>query len=363
MIIARYLIKEIAQTLFGVSLVLMLVGLSGQLVGVFSEVAEGTLSVNTVMLALGLKSLNMLMVVLPLSLYLAILMTLSRLYQSNEMAAISASGISQLYIIRIVLSFALLFSIFVGIFSLQIIPWSNGVQQEISIKNERKSELEGMIAGRFREMSAGKGVMYVEGINDERTNMEGVFLQQQLENNSELIIRANKGHRKTDPKSGDSFMVLEDGVRYQRTRNKLNYTIIEFEQHGVRVGEKETGGKQKRYYSLPTLQLIKYSTPWHKAEFHSRLSPIFLCLLLSVLAVPLSQTSPRQGRYLRLGLGLFVYIVVTNLISIGKTWITLGKIPSYFGFWWIYILMLILIIILLIQQTGIRYIFLKENNK
>ncbi|MDH5395914.1 MAG: LptF/LptG family permease, partial [Gammaproteobacteria bacterium] len=84
MIIARYLIKEIAQTLFGVSLVLMLIGLSGQLVGVFADVAEGTLSVNTVFIVLGIKSLSMLMVVLPLSLYLAVLMTLSRLYQNNE---------------------------------------------------------------------------------------------------------------------------------------------------------------------------------------------------------------------------------------------------------------------------------------
>ena len=132
MIIARYLIKEIAQTLFGVVLVLMLVGLSGQLVGVFSEVAEGTLSVNTVMLVLGLKSLAMLIVILPLSLFLAVLMTLSRFYQNNEMAAISASGISQLYIVQVVLSFAFLFAIVVGILSFQIIPWANTCWCDVS---------------------------------------------------------------------------------------------------------------------------------------------------------------------------------------------------------------------------------------
>ena len=163
MIIARYLIKEIAQTLFAVCLILMLVGLSGQLVGVFSDVAEGTLSVNTVMIVLGLKSLSMLMVILPLSLYLAVLMTLSRFYQNNEMAAISASGISQLYIVRVVLSFAFLFSIIVGIFSLQVTPWANALIQELNIKAENASELEGLVAGRFREIASGGGVLYVEG--------------------------------------------------------------------------------------------------------------------------------------------------------------------------------------------------------
>ena len=362
MIIARYIIKEIAQTLFGVALVLMLVGLSGQLVGVFSEVAAGVLSVNTVMLALGLKSLDMLMVVLPLSLYLAVLMTLSRFYQNNEMAAIFASGISQLYLVRIVLSFAFLFSIIVGIMSLQVMPWSSGIQQQIKIKNENKSELEGMSAGRFREMSAGKGVMYVEGINDDRTKMEGVFIQQQLDNNAELIIRANRGKRQLDEKSGDSFMVLEDGVRYQRTQNKLDYTIIEFEQHGVRVHEKSDFANVSKSVSMPTLELLKQEHPAYIAEFHSRLAPIFLCLLLAALAVPLSQTSPRQGRYFRLGFGLVIYIVLTNFISIGESWIMYGKVPSIVGLWWIYLIMLFVIVFLLMQQLGFRYLFAGKNN-
>jgi len=361
MIIARYLIKEIAQTLFGVALVLMLVGLSGQLVGVFSDVAAGTLSVNTVMLVLGLKSLAMLMVILPLSLFLAVLMTLSRFYQNNEMAAISASGISQLYIVQIVLSFAFLFSIVVGIFSFQIIPWANTVQQEVTAKAANASELEGMSAGRFREVSAGVGVMYVEEMNDEHTQMQGVFLQQRLENNGELVIRANKGHRKIDSQTGDKFMVLEDGVRYQRTQGKLDYTVIEFEQHGVRIHEKGSAVKNKKHTAIPTLELIKKSQPIYKAEFHSRLAPIFLCLLLAALAVPLSQTSPRQGRYLRLGLGLLVYIMVTNLISIGKSWIAAGTVPSAVGLWWVHAIMLVLLIVLLMQQVGFRYLIFTKH--
>ena len=365
MIIARYLIKEIAQTLFGVALVLMLVGLSGQLVGVFSDVAAGTLSVNTVMLVLGLKSLAMLMVILPLSLFLAVLMTLSRFYQNNEMAAISASGISQLYIVQVVLSFAFLFSIVVGIFSFQIIPWANTVQQEVAAKAANTSELEGMSAGRFREVSAGVGVMYVEEMNEEHSEMQGVFLQQRLENNAELVIRADKGHRKIDSQTGDKFMVLEDGVRYQRTEGQLDYTIIEFEEHGVRIKEKGSAVNNKKHTAIPTLELIKRSELIYKAEFHSRLAPIFLCLLLAAIAVPLSQTSPRQGRYLRLGIGLLVYIMVTNLISIGKSWIIYAKVPAIVGLWWVHGMMLLLVVVLLMQQMGFRYLFLSksENTK
>ena len=363
MIIARYLIKEIAQTLFAVCLVLMLIGLSGQLVKVFSDVAAGTLSVNTVMMVLGLKSLKMLLVVLPLSLYLAVLMTLGRFYQNNEMAAISASGISQIYIVQVVLSFAFLFSIMVGIFSFQITPWANGMYQEVFTKSKSSSELEGMSAGRFKEASAGAGVIYVEGFNDKHTQMQGVFIQQRLKNNAELVIRANTGYREINSETGDQFMVLENGVRYQRTYGKLDYTVIEFERHGVRIGEKSSVTKYKKHTAIPTLELIKKNEPVYRAELHSRLSPVLLSLLLAALAVPLSQTSPRQGSYIRLGLGLLMYIVFTNLLQVGKSWITQDKVPAVVGLWWVYAIMLCLVIALLMHQLGFRYLFSSEKNK
>lgn len=158
-------------------------------------------------------------------------------------------------------------------------------------------------------------------------------------------------------------MVLEDGVRYQRTRDKLDYTVIEFEQHGVRIHEQASTKSYKKHIEIPTLELIKKDGLIYKAEFHSRLAPILLCLLLSALAVPLSQTSPRQGSYLRLGIGLLVYIVVTNLIGIGKTWITQGTVPSMVGLWWVHSILLIVVIILLMQQFGFRYLFFKNKSK
>jgi len=262
--------------------------------------------------------------------------------------------------LQTVLSFAFLFSIVVGIFSLQVTPWANGLKQKIEVKAENSSELEGMAAGRFREMSAGVGVMYVEGLNEEHSEMQGVFLQQRLKKNTELVIRAEKGKHEINEQTGDRFMVLEKGVRYQKTRGKLDYTVIEFEQHGVRIHEKSNLSKQKKHTAVPTLDLIKKDAAIYKSELHSRLAPIFLCLLLSALAVPLSQTSPRQGRYLRLGLGLVVYIVFTNLINIGKTWIVNGKVPVEVGLWWVHASMLALVIFLLIQQTGFRYFFSRK---
>lgn len=360
MIIARYLIKEITQTLFGVCLILMLIGLSGQLVGLFAEVTAGNLSVNTVMIVLGLKTLKMLLVIFPLSLYLSVLMTLSQLYQNNEMAAISSCGISQTYILRAVLSIALLFAFLVGTFSLQIVPWANLLQQKIVTSSKNSSDLEGMAAGRFKEMSSGVGVMYIEEINKERTELQNVFIQRKVKNN-ETIIRANKGRQMIDASTGDRFMILEKGVRFEAGAGKKDYTVVEFEKHGVRISEKTEAKIQKKFTAMPTLDLLKGESAAHKAELHSRMAPIFLCLLLAALAVPLSKTSPRQGRYARLGLGLIIYIVFNNFIYVGKNWINLGTVSQSVGLWWVHASLLLLIIFLFMQQTGFKYLFSKKN--
>lgn len=358
MIITRYLIKEIAQTLFGVCLVLMLIGLSGQLVGLFAEVTAGNLSINTVMIVLGLKTLKMLLVIFPLSLYLSVLMTLSQLYKNNEMAALSACGISQLYILRAVISIALLFSIFVGMLSLQIVPWANFLQQQIVDKSKNSSDFEGMTAGRFREMSSGVGVMYIENINEERTQLEKVFIQRKM-NKKDTIIRSNSAHQMIDELTGDRFMILENGVRFEGGLEKQGYTVIEFEKHGVRIREKINVNMQKEHKSMTTLDLLKGKHVTHKAELHSRMAPIFLCLLLAALAVPLSQTSPRQGRYARLGLGLLIFMAFSNFVYVGKNWINFGKVSPAIGLWWVHALLLILVIFLFLHQTGFKYFFNK----
>ena len=358
MIIARYLIKEISQTLFGVCLILMLIGLSGQLVGLFAEVTAGNLSINTVMVVLGLKTLKMLLVIFPLSLYLSVLMTLSQLYKNNEMAAISSCGISQMYILRAVLSIALLFAIIVGTFSLQIVPWANLLQQQIVAQSKSSSDLEGMTAGRFIEMSSGVGVMYIENINEERTQLENVFIQRKMKG-KETVIRSTNGHQMVDEATGDRFMVLENGVRFEGGVGKDGYSIIEFEKHGVRIKENISVATQKKYTAMPTQELLKGKSKAHKAELHSRIAPVFLCLLLAALAVPLSQTSPRQGRYTRLGLGLLIYIVFTNFIYVGKNWINLGTVSPTLGLWWVHAILLMLVIFLFLQQTGFKYLFSK----
>ena len=57
-------------------------------------------------------------------------------------------------------------------------------------------------------------------------------------------------------------------------------------------------------------------------------------LLLALMALHMSNSSPREGRFGRLVLGLLVYAVYVNMISLGHVWLIDGKVPSFMGLWW-----------------------------
>ena len=109
-IISRYLIKEVLYTLLGVTSVLFMIFLSGQLVALYTMAASGNLQVKAILTTLGLQSIANLVFVLPLSFYIAILLAFNRLYRDNEMVVLEACGISQWKVLRAVLAFAGVFA-------------------------------------------------------------------------------------------------------------------------------------------------------------------------------------------------------------------------------------------------------------
>ena len=88
------------------------------------------------------------------------------------------------------------------------------------------------------------------------------------------------------------------------------------------------------------------------AELHWRFGIPLATVVLAIIAVPLSRTQPRQGRYSRLIIGLLVFIVYFNLLIAGKAWIEQGRVIAPLGLWWVHGGMLIAGLSLLAVQNG-----------
>ncbi len=347
-IINRYLIKEVVLTFVGVTTVLLLIFVSGQLVTLYGKAASGGIEASAVLQILGLKSIGNMVFILPLSFYIAILLAFSRLYKDNEMVVLAACGIGPMAILRGVLSLALVFAIVVGGLALFLAPWAESQSEIIIKKHEATTDVKSLGSGRFKELSKGEGVVYVQEFDEDNLKMKRIFMQHRLKDKNS-IVSAESGHRMDNKENGDQFLVLENGQRHEGPMEDGQTAVIRFANHGIRLEKKPEKEIRLRQKSVSSTFLWYRGQDRDTAELQWRISAAISSFLLTILAVPLSKTSARQGRYAKLAIALLIFIIYSNLLSVSRAWLNKSVISPYIGLWWVHILILLLAIFLFIR--------------
>ncbi|WP_455374669.1 LPS export ABC transporter permease LptF [Kaarinaea lacus] len=356
MIIDRYLISEIVQTMAAVLFVLLLIFMGRYFAIFLADAAAGEITGGVVLDLLLLRTLSALNLMLPFALYISILLAFGRLYKDNEMTALAASGVTTPRILLTVFSLGLLFALLVGMFSLWLSPWAERQRSTITFESEKSSMLQNVLPGQFNELGKRKdAVFYVEEVSDDNKQLSNVFAQIKSKDTMD-VFSANKGYQYRDEKTGDTYLVLIDGFRYQGLPGKQDFLIQEYEKNAIRIVEPNITQKSQRNRSAKTSELLERGKPSEQAELQWRISMPITTLLLAMLGVLISRTSPRQGRFSKLFLAILIYIIYSNAISIGRTWIEQNKVPVEVGVWWVHLVLLIFIIGLLYNQvTGRRF--------
>lgn len=360
LIIDRYIIKDVFYTFLGVITVLLLIFVSGQLISLYSKVAGGSLPLKSVMTMLGLDSISNLVVILPLAFYIGILLALTRLHKDNEMVVLAASGISEWRVLRALFGLGLVLALIVGTLALFLAPWAEAKGETLLKQAKEQSELEGLAAGRFKELTHGEGVFYIEEFNDKTGAMGNVFLQQD-DKYKNSIISAMSGIRMTSEESGDKYFVMLNGYRYDtqirsdRPGQQPRSAIIRFERHGVLLkDDRETKMPELRIRAIASIDLWRRAQLPDLSELQKRFSTVIVCLVLAILSLPLSRTSPRQGRYTKLAMALLIFIIYSNMLNVSAAWIIRGIISPWIGLWWVHLLALLTGLMLYLDWTGFK---------
>ena len=84
-----------------------------------------------------------------------------------------------------------------------------------------------------------------------------------------------------------------------------------------------------------------------------RLSMPLAAVLLTILAVPLAKTNPRQGRYSKLIVGVLAYFVYAEMIGAARVWFEHGQSPQALGLWWVHATLFVLASMLAIMQNSV----------
>jgi len=147
-------------------------------------------------------------------------------------------------------------------------------------------------------------------------------------------------------------MLFEQGYHYIGVPGQSDYRIIEYSEYGVLVPKPGDRSYPLRVQALSTKELWNSDNPEHKAELDWRISLPVATLVIVMMALPLSQTTPRGGRYSKLALGILLYLIYSNLLGVGKAWISKGIVPYWIGTSWVHVLGVITLYILL-RQSGL----------
>ena len=121
----RSVVAEISSHAGVVMSTLMVVWLSVLLVRLLGQAAEGTIGADLVLGIAAFSSVTALPTILTVTLFIAVLVTVSRSYRENEMIVWFSSGISLMTWLRPVLRVSLPICLLIGLLTIQVSPWAS----------------------------------------------------------------------------------------------------------------------------------------------------------------------------------------------------------------------------------------------
>lgn len=356
-ILDRYLFREIALTWFAVTVVLLIIMVANILARILSKVTEGALPADALLLLVGLKVINLLVTLIPLGLYLGVLLAFGRLYRDSEMSAIAACGAGLKSLYRPVVLNGLIGVILIGVLTFWASPWAARFEQRITERVADQSVTSLLGAGKFVEILGGSAIVFTESLSADKQQFMQVFVHRDLENGAFEIETAKSAIYQRDPVTDSEFIVFVDGVSVVGRPGGQSYQRTQFARHGVLLPRDERAEVALENSARTFSQLWRIDDPQSTAEIQWRISIPLAALLLALLAVPLSHSSPRQGRYSKIAVAILIYVPYANLLVLSRKWLAAGTIPPILGLWWVHVLFLGLIALLTIRRYGFEWVF------
>jgi lipopolysaccharide export system permease protein len=353
MIFRRSIVAELTSTASAVFTVLFSILFSVGLVRILGQAAGGRVDNQAVFQLLALTSLTWLPVVLTLTLFISVLMTLSRAYRDSEMVVWFASGQSLLAWLGPVLRFAWPIIVAVALLSMFVTPWSVSQIEDLRQSFSRRDDVSRVAPGRFIESGGADRVFFVESVDFAGSQVRNVFVSMRNQGRDGVIVAA-KGQIEVAP-NGDRFLVLEQGRRYEGRPGSAEYRTMEFNRYSIRIEsrpDRPLGERSAR--TKPASELIAEPTPFAKAEMLWRIGIPVAALVVTLLAIPLAYTNPRVGRSFNLIIAVLAFAIYMNVLGTVQGWVQQERVSFGVGVWIVHAVVLLAVVALLVRRVYLQ---------
>lgn len=351
MIFQRALLREFANLAVAVFMTLFLIALTTRLIRLLGNAAGGKIPSESVVAFLGFFALHALPVLLSLTLFITVLLTLTRSYRDSEMVIWFNSGLSVAAWMKPVFMFAGPLVGVIAALSMFISPWAAQKSEEFRVGVEKRDDISRVSPGVFGESSAKDRVFFVESVSGDTLTVQNVFVNS-VQHRKTGIMMSNKGYVETAP-NGDRFLVLLNGRRYEGNPGEAEFKVMEFERYETRIDAKEGIEPVETQKSRSTLALIETPTNSNLGELVWRLGVPVSALILAFLAIPMSFVNPRAGRSANLLFALLTYMVYSNLLSLSQARVAQGQMSFAVGMFLVHGIMLATLVFLFARRLGL----------
>ncbi len=351
MIFHRALLREFAGLAGAVFMTLFAIALTTRLIRLLGQAAGGKIPTDAVIAFLGFFALGALPVLLSLTMFISVLLTLTRGWRDSEMVIWFGSGLSLTAWLKPVLLFALPQILVIAALSLFISPWAAQMAAQYATRIDARDDVSRVSPGVFGETSGRDRVFFVESVSGETQSVQNVFVSS-VQHEKSGVSMSRSGHTETAP-NGDRFIVLEQGRRYEGAPGDEQYRVTEFDRYAARIETKEGREPTLTHKNLPTLALVADPTPVNMGELLWRIGVPLSALVLVLLAIPMSFVNPRAGRSANLLFALFTFIVYSNMLSVSQARVAQGRLDFGIGWWLVHAAMALLLIVMFAQRMQI----------
>lgn len=316
--------KELARSFGATLIVLVTVVMTMTLIRTLGLASRGSFNPSDVMMVMSYTVLTFLPNIMTMSLFIAAVMTLTRLYTESEMVIWFTSGIGLVGLLKPMFRFSWPILLAVAVLALFVLPWANQQIETMRTQYENRGDLERVQPGQFQESAGGSRVFFVEKSLLSEYSASNVFVAT-TENGKETVTSARRGH--TELIGNDRFLVLENGQRLENTIGKNDLKVGEFERYSIRIAQDPLGKQlEVPLGNVSTVELLRNPSVHYQGEITWRIGFVLASLNLVVLALAATRVNPRVGRSGNLVFSLLLFQVYLNMLALGQNWIAAGSI-------------------------------------
>lgn len=340
----RYLLRELTQGFLAAAAILLLVSVGGAVADLLAKVVRGKIPVELLLSLIGLRTIDGLVILLPLALFLGVLMAFGRLYRDSEMAVLSASGLNLRGLLRPLALLAIPATLLLAVISLWLAPAAVRLSLSMLADANRSILVAGLEPGRFVRLPGRDGIIYVGEMSDDGSQFKRMFIETESIDDEDKatradIITAPSGYMYRDAATGGRYLALEDGFRAEGKLGSDAFRMMRFARNDIALPDDAAdtdSAEAKR--AAPFGVLWRSDDPVQRAELHWRIAAPISALILALLALPLSRSNPREARHARLLIAILAWMVYANGMALTRSWMAQDKWPAWIGYWWIYLI-------------------------